>query len=279
MWAQHVRGLEAKAPATSAVHPFMVLAFFTGGSAVLRQRGELEARAGDVYLVPAGERHGVVTTRAPEAWSLGFFPSCYAATELAPLLDPFERVAAGASPVVGIPASRHAHLAGLLAELHRETTATGPSVPLVHKSLLALVLAEVARAAGSTTTAGPRPGLVADALRFIERRCLGPLSLRDVAAAVGRSGAHVSTSVRQATGRSVTEWITAGRLSEARNRLLHTDERIDAIAERVGYADPTHFIRAFRRAHGTTPAAWRAGQRGASAPRPSRRLTAAGPTR
>lgn len=257
----------------------MALAFVTGGRGVLRQRGELEVGAGDVYLVPAGERHGVVTACALEAWGLGFFPSCYAATELAPLLDPFERVAAGASPVVGIPASRHAHLAGLLTELHRETTATGPGMPLVHESLLALVLAEVARAAGSTTPASPRPGLVGDALRFIERRCLGPLSLRDVAAAVGRSAAHVSTSVRRATGWSVTEWITLGRLSQARNRLLHTDERIDVIAERVGYADPTHFIRAFRRAHGTTPAAWRAGQRGAPGPRAPRRLTAAGPTR
>jgi AraC-like DNA-binding protein len=38
---------------------------------------------------------------------------------------------------------------------------------------------------------------------------------------------------------------------------LHSGERIDIIAERVGYADPTHFIRMFRREHGTTPAAWR----------------------
>jgi hypothetical protein len=30
-------------------------------------------------------------------------------------------------------------------------------------------------------------------------------------------------------------------------RLLHTDERVDIIAERIGYADPTHFIRLFRR--------------------------------
>jgi AraC-like DNA-binding protein len=36
---------------------------------------------------------------------------------------------------------------------------------------------------------------------------------------------------------------------------------VDVIAERVGYADPTHFIRMFRRQHGATPAAWRASQR------------------
>ncbi len=33
------------------------------------------------------------------------------------------------------------------------------------------------------------------------------------------------------------------------------------VAERVGYADPTHFIRLFRRHHGATPAAWRQRER------------------
>ncbi|NJK32258.1 MAG: helix-turn-helix transcriptional regulator [Deltaproteobacteria bacterium] len=47
------------------------------------------------------------------------------------------------------------------------------------------------------------------------------------------------------------------RMAEARRRLLHSDEMIDVIAERVGYADPTAFIRMFRREHGKTPAAWR----------------------
>ena len=46
-------------------------------------------------------------------------------------------------------------------------------------------------------------------------------------------------------------------MAEARRLLLHSDEMIDVIAERVGYADATHFIRMFRREHGATPAAWR----------------------
>ena len=63
-----------------------------------------------------------------------------------------------------------------------------------------------------------------------------------------------------ATGKSVVQWIVSGRMAEARRLLLQTDEMIDVIAERVGYADPTHFIRMFRREHGATPAAWRAEQ-------------------
>jgi AraC family transcriptional activator of pobA len=55
----------------------------------------------------------------------------------------------------------------------------------------------------------------------------------------------------------VVEWIIAARLAEARRLLLHGDEMVDVIAERVGYADATHFIRLVRREHGMTPAAWR----------------------
>lgn len=47
-------------------------------------------------------------------------------------------------------------------------------------------------------------------------------------------------------------------MAEARRLLLHSDEMIDVVAERVGYADPTHFIRMFQRENGATPAAWRA---------------------
>ena len=63
--------------------------------------------------------------------------------------------------------------------------------------------------------------------------------------------------MRKATCGSVGAWILERRLAEARRRLLHTSEMVDVIAERVGYADPTHFIRMFRRAHGATPAVWR----------------------
>ena len=48
---------------------------------------------------------------------------------------------------------------------------------------------------------------------------------------------------------------------ELSGRGLHSSERVDVISEQVGYADVTHFIRLFRRAHGATPAAWRAAQR------------------
>jgi AraC-like DNA-binding protein len=147
-----------------------------------------------------------------------------------------------------------------LEELTREPSARPTEAQqAVRTSLLTLILAEVERARGPVAArSAAGSNVVVDSLRYIERNCLRPLSLGDLAAAVGRTPTYVTTALSRATGRSAGEWILSGRMAEARRLLLHSDERVDAIAERVGYADATHFIRMFRRTHGTTPAGWRA---------------------
>ncbi|RKG83159.1 AraC family transcriptional regulator [Corallococcus sp. CA049B] len=259
-------GQAQQAPSPHAAsHPQAVLALYTGGKAVIDQRTRLTVSAGDVMLIPAGEKHRTVAAERAEVWGLGFHPSAFTHTEVGPLLAPFERVRQGASAVVPIPSGRQEHLVRLLSELHAETRAPHRALgEQVTRSLFSLVLAEVARSS-TWTPVESRASLAGDALTFIERHCLEPISLREVAAALGRSPAHVTTAVKQATGRSVVEWIISGRMAEARRRLMSTDERVDIIAERVGYADPTHFIRLFRRAEGLTPAAWRKQHRAPSA--------------
>ncbi|MBZ4370327.1 AraC family transcriptional regulator [Corallococcus sp. AS-1-6] len=249
----------------AASHPQAVLALYTGGRAVIDQRTRLTVSAGDVMLIPAGEKHRTVVSERAEVWGLGFHPSAFTHTEVGPLLEPFERVRQGASAVVPIPSGRQEHLVRLLSELRAETRAPHRALgEQVTRSLFSLVLAEVARSS-TWAPVESRPTLAGEALSYIERHCLEPISLREVAAAVGRSPAHVTTALKQATGRSVVEWIISGRMAEARRRLMSTDERVDIIAERVGYADPTHFIRLFRRAEGLTPAAWRKQHRAPSA--------------
>lgn len=240
-------------------HTYAALVFFTGGRTRLELNGEWTLRAGDILLVPPGAPHRTLERRQAGAWMLGFCVPCLAAAGASSLLAPFERVRDGAAAAVNIPRDRRAFLASLFHEL--EALAPGGSHEVVQRSLITLILAEVERATdegGHRTARGG--GVVVDALRFIERNCLGRITPRHVAAAVQRNPAHLTTALKQATGRSAGAWIVAGRMAEARRLLLHSDERIDIIAERVGYADPTHFIRMFRREHGATPAAWRHAQ-------------------
>ncbi|RKG74164.1 AraC family transcriptional regulator [Corallococcus terminator] len=252
--------------ARPASHAHAVLTLYTGGQVTIEQRTRLKLSPGDVVLIPAGEKHRTVVAERAEFVGLGFHPSAFALTEVGPLLEPFERVRQGASAVVPIPSGRQQHLLRLMSEIDEETRAPASALgEQVVRSLFSLVLVEVARS-GAWTGAGTHASWVGEALTFIERHCLEPISLREVAAAVGRSPAHVTTALKQATGHSAVEWIISGRLAEARRRLLSSDERIDIIAERVGYADPTHFIRLFRRAEGVTPAAWRKQHRSTAVP-------------
>lgn len=255
--------MEPRPTPSPVTHEFAALAYCIGGSAEVEQQGRWSLRPGNVLLVPAGQPHRLVERAGPVSWGLGFCVACVAADDAIALLEPFERVRAGSSPIVNIPAARHAFLERLFEELHGEVDRVDGESLAVQRSLMTLILNEVHRAAQWQTPAAAIDSVVAQSLRFIERRCLGALTLADVAAAVNRSPAHVTTVLKRATGRSAVEWIISGRMAEARRRLLHSDEMVEIIAERVGYADATHFIRLFRRAHGVTPAVWRAGRRGA----------------
>jgi AraC-like DNA-binding protein len=248
--------------ATPVTHSYAAVAFYTGGRARVEQNGEWNLGEGDALLVPAGEPHRMLEMRRSEYWGLAFCVPCFAADGSATLLEPLERVRDGASAVVHVPSTRHAFLEGLFRELQevgREPRGSSDALDAVQRSLLTLILAEIDRAASATASRqAPGGGVVVESLRFIERNCLRRLTLNEVAAAVGRSPTYVTAALTQATGRSAGDWIVGGRMAEARRLLLHSDEMVDVIAERVGYADATHFIRMFRRAHGATPAAWRA---------------------
>lgn len=264
-------------PGQAVTHDFAALAFYVGGAARLEQRETWRLEPGDVLIVPAGEPHRLIESRKPDMWRLGFCVPCLAAdpTAAASLLEPFERVRDGASPVVRIPPERRDFLESLFREFSVSPEGAADA-DLVRRSLLTLIINEVARASRAAATSpaasragasaasaapGAGSGIVTETLRYIERHCLEPLTLTAIAAAMRRTPSYITTALTRATGRSAVAWIIAGRMAEARRRLLHSDERIDIIAERVGYADPTHFIRLFRRMHDATPAGWRAAQR------------------
>ena len=238
-------------------HQFSALAFYTAGTAQVEQRVRWHLTAGDVLIVPAGEPHRTMNGEGVEAWRLAVCGPCLPRTQAPQLLAPFERVRAGGSAVVHVPRPRRAYLARLFRELQFQMGRAVSARLDVPHSLLTLIIHEVEQAASVAHDAVPASGMVADTLRVIEQRCLARVSLSEIAAAVGRSPAHVTTALRRATGRTVVGWITAFRLAQARHLLLHTDVPVDDVAFRVGYGDTTHFIRAFRKEHGMTPAAWR----------------------
>lgn len=244
-----------------AHHPYVVLALHVGGTARVDHHGTFDVSPGDLHIIPAGDAHRMIAADDAEIHGALFCPTCIDRTRVGSLMAPIDRVLHGGAPVVTLSPERLAHTKTLFAELARESAAPAPSQPVL-ESLLTLVLAEVARAAPALGGAENRPmGVAAEALAFIEKHAFRPLSLRDVAQALSKNTTYVADAVKRATGRTVGEWITQARMGEARRRLAETDEYVDVIAERVGYADATHFARVFKRTFCATPRAFREAQR------------------
>jgi len=255
--------VERFSPHPMTSHTEHGLTYLVEGWMQLEHGGTVEARPGTFTVVPAGVPHRPLAGRDMHYWMLGFCATCLTLDEGQALMSPFRRVRQGALPVLTVPKGRRRHVVRLYRELAAEQRRGVPETPELVRSLVLLLLGEVRRALPGDPSPVASGTLVSDALETIQRRCLEPISLADVAAAVHRSPAHVASVVKKATGYSVGDWIRAGRVAEAAARLSHTDEPLQVIAERVGWRDKTHFIRQFRKAYGVTPAVWRGQNRDA----------------
>jgi AraC-like DNA-binding protein len=247
-----------------AVHSYAVIILITRGQSRVRHAGELVLQAGDVHLIPPGDPHGPGHFLDAQGWVLAFWPEAVLqedagwGSEGGLRLGPFTRVRGGCHPVLRPSAAQRRRLEHWLRLIAAESAREERGRNEALGSLLRLVLIDLERmVAPERVPVRTGLSLARGALAHIEANCLKPLSLADVAAVLGRSTTHVAGVVRQETGRTVGAWILEYRMAEARRRLRGTGERVDIIAERVGYADVTHFIRLFRRVHGVTPAAWR----------------------
>ncbi|TVR41913.1 MAG: helix-turn-helix domain-containing protein [Planctomycetota bacterium] len=98
--------------------------------------------------------------------------------------------------------------------------------------------------------------------RVISSRHAEPLSLADLAAALGIGSERCRHLVRQLCGASFSQLLQAARLQAACALLLNSDLAVSEIGVRCGFPDPSGFNRHFRAAQGMSPGRWRARHRG-----------------
>jgi AraC-like DNA-binding protein len=89
-----------------------------------------------------------------------------------------------------------------------------------------------------------------------------PLRLPELARAACLSAHHFHRLFRQVFGMPPHRYLVALRLARAERLLADTDEPVTRVALDCGFESPGAFATRFRRAHGVSPAAWRAARRG-----------------
>lgn len=107
---------------------------------------------------------------------------------------------------------------------------------------------------------GPSPAAndsrVYRAVRLVQRDWQ-TATLEGVAHELGYSSSYTSRLIKRATGRSFTEIVRELRMRRSMELLGNPAIAVDEIAASSGYADASHFYRAFRAMSGVTPGEYR----------------------
>jgi AraC family transcriptional regulator len=82
-------------------------------------------------------------------------------------------------------------------------------------------------------------------------------SVEMLACACGLSRSHFAHAFKASTGVPPHRWLLLHRVQRAREMMEGTSESLSAIAVSCGFADQSHFTRAFGSIVGASPAAWR----------------------
>jgi AraC-like DNA-binding protein len=108
--------------------------------------------------------------------------------------------------------------------------------------------------------AGVGDRIVGPALNAMHSRPAHAWTLEELAHDAGTSRSVLAERFQHLVGSSPMQYLTQWRMLLAANLLCRSNAPLARIAEDVGYQTDTAFSRAFRRAYGSPPAAWRRSQ-------------------
>jgi AraC-like DNA-binding protein len=173
--------------------------------------------------------------------------------------------ATGNAALLRLPAHRKAEIGVLIHQLAADVGSTAEWDRLVAQTRLLAILTLLLGATATAKTASPsdtlppahsrtrRRGLAQEARAYLERNYARPLTLGSVAAALGISPCHLSRVFRAESGFPLFSHLAALRMDQARLLLLDRHHTVAEVAHAVGYADPHHFAKVFRRHAGCAP--------------------------
>ncbi|MEI9400848.1 helix-turn-helix transcriptional regulator [Mesorhizobium argentiipisi] len=79
------------------------------------------------------------------------------------------------------------------------------------------------------------------------------MPLKDLADMIGLSEGYFAHAFKVSTGMSPHRWYLAAKIQEAQKALLQTSDTLAQVALANGFADQSHFTRAFRTITGYSP--------------------------
>ena len=94
-------------------------------------------------------------------------------------------------------------------------------------------------------------------VRYVERNYCKNITLQDIATQLHANQSYLSRLYKTCSGVNLFDDIQRRRIAKAKERLLASDWKVQAVAEYVGFEDSAYFSRVFKKETGMSPKEYR----------------------
>jgi AraC family transcriptional activator of pobA len=248
---------------------FQVLLIEQGGGEMTFEAAQIPFAAPAAILVPPTTAHGFrFQADMTDGWVVSF------TEDVAEALgersgESLKRLKAlAAEPVIPLgSAAEIKRLSALCRDLHEESFLAREGFRLAMRGLLALIAIEVARLAASRARTGavtlaPADATVEALRRLVEEHFRKERLIGFYADKLAMTADRLNDHVKRVSGVTAGHLIRQRVLTEAKRALVFTGQPIHEVSYDLGFADPSHFARFFRKQTGMTPQEFREGRGG-----------------
>lgn len=110
---------------------------------------------------------------------------------------------------------------------------------------------------GGKAVFGSKDEYIKNAVAYIQTNYSRKLSVKEVSKFIGLNRSYLGTIFKEATGRSLQDYITDFRIDKAKKLLSDISMTVGDVSRSVGYDDPLSFSKLFKKNVGVSPNAYR----------------------
>lgn len=247
-------------------HSFFELIFIHDGTGMQDINGTaMEYKKGDLFLVGPGDQHLFRIKQPTQFFFIRFNHDFVRTAKGSQRLQQMEKILSNAKNEPGCVITAEPDrqysvrlLEMIIAEHQQHDLYHNELVDQLISTLLVLVARNIHRVFPALVKETSDRKIV-DILSYIQSNIYAPDKLRTavMSSLFGIAENYFSAYFRQHTHESLQHYILQYKLRLIENRLLHTDMRVNEIADELGFSDKSHLNRIFKKYRGVSPITFR----------------------